>query len=54
MCIRSTDPTQEICATVVDHADCTGPTQLDHTRSGNRSALKDLDHKVGINDLSEV
>lgn len=36
-----TDPTQEICATV-GHTDRTGPTQqheLDHSKTGNRSAL---------------
>ncbi|CAN0460669.1 unnamed protein product [Laminaria digitata] len=46
-------------ALVGGHADCTGPTrqhELDHTwyRSGNRSALIDLDHEVGIDDLSDV
>ena len=35
--LRSTDPTQETCATAVDHGDYTGPTrqhELDHTKPG--------------------
>ena len=41
---------------MLDHADCTGPTrqhELDHTRSGigDLSALKDLAHLMGIDDL---
>ena len=53
--LRTTDATQE--TVLVGHADYAAPTRqhdLDHTRWGNRSALKDLDHQVGIDDLSEM
>ena len=55
--LHSTDPTQEACATVVHHADCSGPIQedeLDRTRSRTRVVLKYIDHAVAIDDLSHV
>ena len=43
---------------VLDHADSTGPAwqhELEHARPGiDLSVLKDLDHGVGVYDLSKV
>ena len=62
ICIYSTDPTQETCCYAVDHEGYTAPTRqhelnhTDHTRSGidDLSALKDLDHDLSVDYLSDV